>query len=129
MAAAGLLSCYLNGPIPYVRRHITVNKMCASLNKAFPSFYLIHGTLQSIYIHHGYKYYSTSPLKEITKNGGGGGIDLLILYITGTVLPYPVPHKKNVMLIFYQLPLIFRILRYLLHKSYLKSNHRKLLAT
>ena len=32
-------SCYLNGPLPYVRRHITVNKMLnASLNKTFHSF-------------------------------------------------------------------------------------------
>ena len=23
-----ILSCYLSGPLPYVRRHITVNKMC-----------------------------------------------------------------------------------------------------
>ena len=39
MAAAGFLSGYLSGPLPYVRRHITVNKMLsASLNKAFPSF-------------------------------------------------------------------------------------------
>ena len=28
MAAAGFLSRYLNGPLPYVWRHITVNKMC-----------------------------------------------------------------------------------------------------
>ena len=28
MAAAGFLSRYLTGPLPYVRRHITVNKMC-----------------------------------------------------------------------------------------------------
>ena len=28
VAAAGFLSRYLNGPLPYVRRHITVNKMC-----------------------------------------------------------------------------------------------------
>ena len=26
--AAGFLSRDLNGPLPYVRRHITVNKMC-----------------------------------------------------------------------------------------------------
>ena len=34
------LSHYLSGPLPYVRRHITVNKMCwsASLNKTFPFF-------------------------------------------------------------------------------------------
>ena len=38
MAAAGFLSRYLSGPLPYVRRHITVNKMLsASLNKTFPS--------------------------------------------------------------------------------------------
>ena len=24
----GFLSRYMNGPLPYVRRHITVNKMC-----------------------------------------------------------------------------------------------------
>ena len=28
VAAAGFLSHYLSGPLPYVRRHITVNKMC-----------------------------------------------------------------------------------------------------
>ena len=28
MAAAGFLSRYLNGSLLYVRRHITVNKMC-----------------------------------------------------------------------------------------------------
>ena len=36
------LSRYPNGPLPYVRRHITVNKnvLSASLNKIFPSFLL-----------------------------------------------------------------------------------------
>ena len=40
MAAAGFFSGYLNGPLPYVSRHITVNEnvLSASLNKAFPSF-------------------------------------------------------------------------------------------
>ena len=28
MTAAGFLSRYLSGPLPYVRHHITVNKMC-----------------------------------------------------------------------------------------------------
>ena len=28
IAAAGFLSHYLNGPLQYVRRHKTVNKMC-----------------------------------------------------------------------------------------------------
>ena len=28
VAAAGFFSRYLNGPLPYVRRPITVNKMC-----------------------------------------------------------------------------------------------------
>ena len=28
VAAAGFLSHYLNGPLPYVRHHITVTKMC-----------------------------------------------------------------------------------------------------
>ena len=34
----GFLSRYPNGPLPYVRRHITVNKnvSSASLNKRFP---------------------------------------------------------------------------------------------
>ena len=36
MAAAGFLSHYLSGPLPYVRRHITV--LSASLNKTFDSF-------------------------------------------------------------------------------------------
>ena len=26
--AAGFISQYLNSPLPYVQRHITVNKMC-----------------------------------------------------------------------------------------------------
>ena len=40
MAAAGFLSHYLSGPLPYVRRHITIkqNVLSASLNKTFPSF-------------------------------------------------------------------------------------------
>ena len=28
VAVVGFLSPYLSGPLPYVRRHITVNKMC-----------------------------------------------------------------------------------------------------
>ena len=36
VVAAGFLSHYLNGPLPYVLRHI--NKVCVSLNKTFPSF-------------------------------------------------------------------------------------------
>ena len=28
VTAAGFLSRYLNGPLSYVQRHITVNKMC-----------------------------------------------------------------------------------------------------
>ena len=28
VVAAGFLSHYLSGPLPYVRRHITVDKMC-----------------------------------------------------------------------------------------------------
>ena len=45
MAAAGFLSHYLSGPLPYVRRHITVNKnvLSASLNKTFPSFLPVWG--------------------------------------------------------------------------------------
>ena len=37
MEAAGFLSRSLSGPLPYVRRHITVNKnvLSASLNKTF----------------------------------------------------------------------------------------------
>ena len=41
MAAAGFLSHYLSGSLPYVRHHITINKknvLGASLNKTFPSF-------------------------------------------------------------------------------------------
>ena len=39
VSTAGFLSRYLNGCLPYVRRHITVNKnvLSASLNKTFPS--------------------------------------------------------------------------------------------
>ena len=38
LAAAGFLSRYLNDPLPYARRHITINKMLsASLNKTLPS--------------------------------------------------------------------------------------------
>ena len=28
VVAAGFLSLYLSGPLPYIRCHITVNKMC-----------------------------------------------------------------------------------------------------
>ena len=44
VAAAGFLSRYLCGSLPYVRRHITVNKnvLSASLNKTFPSFLPIY---------------------------------------------------------------------------------------
>ena len=39
VAAAGFLSRYLSGCLPYVRRYITVNNvLSASLNKTFPSF-------------------------------------------------------------------------------------------
>ena len=40
MATAGFLSRYLNGPLPYVRRHKSVikNVLSASLNKTFPFF-------------------------------------------------------------------------------------------
>ena len=39
-AETGFLSRYLNGPLPYVWRHITITKnvVSASLNKTFPSF-------------------------------------------------------------------------------------------
>ena len=41
MAAVGFLSHYLSGPLPYARRHITVNRnvLCLSLNKTLPSFF------------------------------------------------------------------------------------------
>ena len=41
------LSRYLNGPLPYIRRHITVNKnvLSVSLNKMFPSFLYLYGFL------------------------------------------------------------------------------------
>ena len=41
VAAAGFLSPSLSGSLPYVWRHITVNKivLSVSLNKTFPSFY------------------------------------------------------------------------------------------
>ena len=39
MVAAGFLSHYLSSSLPYVRRHITINKiLSASLNKILPSF-------------------------------------------------------------------------------------------
>ena len=39
MAASSFISRYLNGPLPYVWRHIAVqNVLSASLNKTFPSF-------------------------------------------------------------------------------------------
>ena len=33
MMAAGYLSRYINGPLPYVRLHITVNKKCVECVK------------------------------------------------------------------------------------------------
>ena len=41
VAAAGFLSCYLSGPLPYVCRHINKNVLSASLNKTLPSFQLL----------------------------------------------------------------------------------------
>ena len=39
VAAAGFLSRYLSVPLPYVRQHITVNKvLSASLNKTLPVY-------------------------------------------------------------------------------------------
>ena len=41
MAAADFLSRYLNGPLPFVRRHITINKMswvCRQIKHFLPSF-------------------------------------------------------------------------------------------
>ena len=40
LVAAGFLSRYLNGPLPYVLHSITINKneLSTSLNKTFPSF-------------------------------------------------------------------------------------------
>ena len=44
VAAAGFLSRYLNGSLPYLRRHMIVNKnvLDASLNKTFPSFLTVY---------------------------------------------------------------------------------------
>ena len=52
MAAAGFLSHYLSGPLPYVPRHITVkwNVLSVSLNKTFPSVLPI---LVSLWRHYG----------------------------------------------------------------------------
>ena len=43
MAAAGFLSHYLGGPLPYMQHHITVNKivLSASLKKIFPSCFVM----------------------------------------------------------------------------------------
>ena len=48
VAAVGFLSRYLNGRLPYVRRHVIVNKnvLNASLNKTIPSFLLKYKTNQ-----------------------------------------------------------------------------------
>ena len=52
----------------------------------------------NLHIHHEYKYYSSSSLKEITEMGGGGGPELFISEITGSVLHYLVPnYRSNVM--------------------------------
>ena len=44
---------YLNGSVPYVRRHIILNKMClvSSLNKTFPSFLLFFVSSNAIIYH------------------------------------------------------------------------------
>ena len=41
VAAAGFLSCHLNGPLPYVRQHINSfkNVLSVSLNKKIPFFF------------------------------------------------------------------------------------------
>ena len=44
MAAAGFLSCYLNGPLPYICL-TPYNVLSASLNKTFPSLFYQVGQL------------------------------------------------------------------------------------
>ena len=50
VAVTGFFSRYLNGSLLYVRRHITVDKMClsASLNKTFASFLQIQAKQMTI---------------------------------------------------------------------------------
>ena len=38
VVAAGFLSQYLSGPLPYVQHHITINVLSMLLNKTFLSF-------------------------------------------------------------------------------------------
>ena len=66
---------------------------------------------------------TTALHRKITENGG---VNLLISEISGSVLDCHVPHKKC-RAYFYRFPPIFRIPWYLLHKHYLKSDHRNLL--
>ena len=53
MVAADFLSHYMSGPLPYVRRHITVNKnvLSVSLNKPFPTFLRLYGTRKMVTDH------------------------------------------------------------------------------
>ena len=42
VAAVGFLSHCLGGPLLYIQRHISINKMLSTLlNKTFPSFFII----------------------------------------------------------------------------------------
>ena len=81
MAAAGFLSRYLNGSLPYAQRHITViiffNVLSASLNKTLiPSFLL------SVFSN---KNYLTGPKQCVI-----GSTNLNVLLI-------PSQHNKNVL--------------------------------
>ena len=46
MAATGFLNHYLNGPLQYVQRHITVNKMCS-----VRPFFLVNAKIGFAFIH------------------------------------------------------------------------------
>ena len=63
------------------------------------SFWGYNWYLECFNLHacHGYKYYSISPLKQITEKGGGGGggVELFISDITGSDLDYPAPHTNR----------------------------------
>ena len=52
MAVARFLAHYLNGPLPYVRQHITGNKnvLIALLNTTFPSFLLLIGIVMLVVV-------------------------------------------------------------------------------
>ena len=81
----GFVSCYWNGPLPYVRCHITVNKnvMSVLLNKTFPSFpfYTYLWSLPKIVLFKTFFDVKKTPPKHIAMTGVTKAVVCVILSV------------------------------------------------